>query len=286
MAKFEPFIITLCKVMIQCSNIFPLISTQERGNYMSQKVKQAIAATRAGKSKEAQVLLTQVLQENPDNTQAWYLLSLLVDSSSKKQAYLNKVVALDPNHEKAQQALASLQVVEEIETSGEETAVSPPPSLPIEEDAAPAIEVDAESLPDWLKETQPVQVAESAEQEILPEAEPSSDEEIPDWLKGTMEESWVESEQPTLVSEQKPELKAENDPIIEQEDTFTFDDGERVVDIGTDSEDDKLAVTASAQKAKDESSTSTWDRLLWALIAGAIIILLLMGYLIISGSIN
>ena len=254
---------------------------------MSQKVKQAIAATRAGKSKEAQVLLTQVLQEDPNNTQAWYLLSLLVDSPTKKQAYLNKVVALDPSHEKAQQALANLQMVKEVETVAEpvveETAVSTPPPPIIEKTPTPMPEADEESIPDWLKDAQPVQVADAAEQADLAEAEPSSDEEIPDWLKGTMEESWVESEQPTLVSEKTPEPQEETDTIIEQEDTFTVDDGEFVVDIGTESEAAETTEKQAAPATNEKPATAVWDRLLWALIVGAIIILLLMGYLVLTG---
>ena len=86
---------------------------------MSDKLQQAIQATRAGDKKNAQFLLTQAIQEDPDNPQSWYLLSLLVDDKEKKQSYLTKVLDLDPDHAKAHQQLVTLT----------ETAVFTPESI-------------------------------------------------------------------------------------------------------------------------------------------------------------
>ncbi len=246
---------------------------------MSQKLKQAIAATRAGQSKDAQVLLTQVLQENPNNTQAWYLLSLLVDSPTKKQAYLKKVVALEPTHEKAQQALAQLQ--QEVEMAVEETAVpTPAPVLPA---------ADEEPIPDWLAGTQPVVTEPTPETATFSEAAPDSPEEIPDWLKGTVEDGWVESEQPTLVSERKPETTEEASSKV-LEDALSMDNESILATVSEESElveklaadSKKTAKTSLSTTSKTQSSTAIWDRLLWILIAGAIIILLLMIYMLFS----
>jgi len=259
---------------------------------MSQKLKQAIAATRAGQSKEAQVLLAQVLQENPNNTQAWYLLSLLVDSPSKKQAYLNKVVALDPTHEKAEQALVQLQAlpeVPEVSEIVEETAVSLPHPVLSATDDEPDFTSEAgeEPIPDWLADVKPV-VTETEEADFV-EAEPSSYEDIPDWLKGTMENGWVESEQPTLVSEQKPEniLESTSEFI---EDSPSLADDSILAALSDIPEPEKAsptslksgAKTTSTTSAKKQSSTATWDRLLWILIAGAMIILMIMVYMLLS----
>lgn len=76
---------------------------------MNEKLQQAITAVRNGQENEAQLLLAQVLKEDPQETQAWFLLSTLVDSEQKKKAYLGKVLALDPGHPMAKKMLARLQ---------------------------------------------------------------------------------------------------------------------------------------------------------------------------------
>jgi len=83
---------------------------------MNPKLQQAMSAAREGRSKEAQVLLTQILSQDPEEAQAWFLLSHLVDSEQKQLAYLKKVLALDPHHEKAAQRLAHLEREPELQT--------------------------------------------------------------------------------------------------------------------------------------------------------------------------
>jgi len=82
---------------------------------MNQKLQQAMVAAQSGNSREAQVLLTQLLSEDPEEVQAWFLLSQLVDSEQKQLAYLNKVLELDPSHEKAAELLSRLEMREELE---------------------------------------------------------------------------------------------------------------------------------------------------------------------------
>ncbi|MCP4425612.1 MAG: hypothetical protein GY803_14045 [Chloroflexi bacterium] len=76
---------------------------------MNEKLQQAMIAARNGQATEAQLLLTEVLKEDPGETQAWFLLSNLVESKQKKVAYLSKTLALDPQHDMAKQMLARLQ---------------------------------------------------------------------------------------------------------------------------------------------------------------------------------
>jgi len=144
---------------------------------MNQKLQQAIAATRAGQKREAQLLLTQVLQEEPDEVHAWYLLGLLVESPHKQRAYLGKALALDPDHEKARQHLARLQT------------------------AAPPIDVEVETLE---KETP----AEAGEAETAPSAtlDVLDDSGVPDWLQEAGGESWIEAAEAGQVEEaEEPE---------------------------------------------------------------------------------
>lgn len=79
---------------------------------MNPKLQQAMVAARSGQEKTAQFLLTQVLKDDPDEVQAWFLLSHLVDSDQRQRAYLQKTVSLDPSHEIAMQRLEELDRVE------------------------------------------------------------------------------------------------------------------------------------------------------------------------------
>lgn len=234
---------------------------------MSQKLKQAITATRAGQPKEAQILLAQLLQENPNNTQAWYLLSLLVDSPTKKQAYLQKVVALDPTHEKAHEQLAQLQTLPEAEMPVVKTAApTPEPSLP-----------PAKAAADWA-------------------ADERDAESIPDWLKETVDNVWIESEQPTLVSEQIPETIRETSSQ-KLANISTAD--ESIAASAAKASAAKAPASVSALKkskpaaspaaspaappaSKSQPSTALMNSILWILIAGAVITFILLLYMIFS----
>lgn len=110
---------------------------------MSDKVQQAITATRAGQKREAQQLLAEALEENPNNEHAWFLLGNLVDSPEKRKAYLGKVLAINPAYEKARQQYA--QVQQQIERSSN-WAETPGKGM----ETAVAEELSA--VPDWLTE--------------------------------------------------------------------------------------------------------------------------------------
>lgn len=158
---------------------------------MNQNLQQAIAAARSGNHKKAQYLLTQTLQENPEETQAWYLLSLLVDSEDKQIAYLNQVLALDPTHEKAQERLAALTAV--------------PTPMPTSPDDLPLAEQESgDLLPEWMADDLPDTAVETPfEAEELPEASAElEEEELPDWLQESVEDEWAwaeEEEEETAV---------------------------------------------------------------------------------------
>jgi cytochrome c-type biogenesis protein CcmH/NrfG len=134
---------------------------------MNLKLQQAINATREGQSKEAQVLLTQVLTEDPEEVQAWFLLSLLVDSEQKQIAYLRKVLELDPQHEKAAHRLAQLEAVAEPET-GAEPELQPLPTWVTEADGESGLEATLFTH-DFLEERERAQ----EEPSTLPAAAPS-----------------------------------------------------------------------------------------------------------------
>ena len=99
---------------------------------MKQKLQQAIIAARSGQTTEAQILLTQAIQDDPNDANSWFLLSTLVDSDQKKTAYLSKVLTLDANHVKAKEQLARLTDSEEpdIALRGDTAVYTSEPSLP------------------------------------------------------------------------------------------------------------------------------------------------------------
>ena len=118
---------------------------------MSEKLQQAIAATRAGQKRNAQLLLTEELQANPDNEHAWFLLGNLVDSPEKRMAYLGKALTLNPQYEKAKQQLAQIQrQIILLPDLSESTSDEEEPILiatPADDNAA-----QPTALPDWLEE--------------------------------------------------------------------------------------------------------------------------------------
>ena len=63
---------------------------------MTATLQEAIAAARDGDTERAQLLAAEVVQDNPDDANAWYLLSQLVESDGRRAAYLSKTLALDP----------------------------------------------------------------------------------------------------------------------------------------------------------------------------------------------
>lgn len=193
---------------------------------MNEKLQQAISAARNGQKTEAQLLLTEVLQDDPNETQAWFLLSTLVDSKQKKAAYLGKVLTLEPNHEMAHAMLDRLQ--EEVELAPEAEMEVEPEGLFDESVVEAAAEFDefageaeptpvvvsantadflaqekGDTLPDWLIEEDGLEF--TAEQEPVLEAEDAEDKaadesEIPDWLQDEVPDSWADEEKDAVAT--------------------------------------------------------------------------------------
>lgn len=142
---------------------------------MDKKLKEAIAAARTGDKESAQRQLTDLLKNDPNQVQGWYLLSLLVDSPQKQAAYLGKTLALNPNHEKARAQLAALQAAGPLAAS---TTMREETSQPMDVLA----QSETDDLPDWLREADGE--SETTAVPAKPAAETAvPDENLPDWLK-------------------------------------------------------------------------------------------------------
>jgi ferric-dicitrate binding protein FerR (iron transport regulator) len=110
---------------------------------MTATLEEAIAAVKRGETERAQLLTAEFIRDNPDDANAWYLLSQLVDSDTRRTAYLNKALALDPAHERARAELGALAIG---------SAPQPEPMAvfePVMSDTAPDI------VPEWLQPLSP-----------------------------------------------------------------------------------------------------------------------------------
>jgi hypothetical protein len=132
---------------------------------MDLKLQQALAATRAGSPETAQIYLAELIQEKPDEPDAWFLLSYLVDSSDRQARYLQQVLALDANHGLAREHLERLMIPgvpapvirngkaqPASSSNGDHTAVSSASSAAPSSSSASVEAIAAEQLPEWLQD--------------------------------------------------------------------------------------------------------------------------------------
>lgn len=191
---------------------------------MNEQFQQAVVASRAGQIKEAQFLLTQSLQEDSSNANAWLLLSQLVDSKEKQQSYLAKAVALDPEHELANEyrtsleedvAVATLPVVEDVDEMADLEAI-------LDEDVDdPLSDLDESSMDDWLSAAVAADSGDDEDEsldavdaidfaELLDESDEEMEEEAA--VETVADEPIAPEEKQEVVAEKKEEETAVVDP--------------------------------------------------------------------------
>src|SRR5262245_28000469 len=66
---------------------------------------QGIAAFKAKNKEQARQLLSQAVQQNPNDEQAWYYLAAAVDDLAQRKMCLERVLAINPNNTNARQVL-------------------------------------------------------------------------------------------------------------------------------------------------------------------------------------
>ncbi len=71
-------------------------------------VQQGIAAYKAGNKEEAVRLLSEALRENRQDENAWLYLGAAIDDPGRKRQAFEQVLAINPDNEKAKNALARL----------------------------------------------------------------------------------------------------------------------------------------------------------------------------------
>jgi len=90
---------------------------------LSETLQKGIKAARRGHAEPAQKLLSQVVQADPNNEEAWLWLSRVLEEPQHRSQCLQKVLEINPNNSWAAQQLAELQGA---------TATPAPPPLPTE----------------------------------------------------------------------------------------------------------------------------------------------------------
>jgi hypothetical protein len=238
---------------------------------MNEKLQQAITASRTGQKREAQHLLTQLLKENPQEAQGWFLLSHLVDSEQKQVAYLSKTVALNPAHEKARQRLERLTAPVLGIPFSPPSAGKPTPeaadltALPISSSELDFLEQEkGETVPDWMADDVIDQVgpvtAEAAPTIITPSPDVTVTD-LPDWLQQGVDDTWAERQ--TAGEEPAPPMP---EPTAES--------------LAPDTTTKALVVTKPAKSAPTPAEqVVTLTRVMMALILLAAIVFILLVYM-------
>ena len=98
-------------------------------------LEQAAAEIKLGHKNEAQRLLAQAVQQDPNNSSAWFGLAIVLSDESKKKDCLKRVLALKPDHERARAMLAKLDAPAVVQ----EAVIPTPPVEPTPAEPAPAI---------------------------------------------------------------------------------------------------------------------------------------------------
>ena len=89
-----------------------------------------ISATQAGDREAAHTWLTQAVNREEDNLEAWLWLSRVVDTPEDQETCYENILALDPNNIETQSQLATLQQLREVANT------NPWADVPVEESEA------------------------------------------------------------------------------------------------------------------------------------------------------
>jgi len=98
----------------------------------NQLIQQSIEQGKIGNKTEARRILAQVVQQEPKNARAWYLLSQVVEKQDQAVYCLNKVLEIDPQNQQAAERLRQNKMTTspQAEEAQVPAAPTPPPVQP------------------------------------------------------------------------------------------------------------------------------------------------------------
>lgn len=96
---------------------------------MTNKLKTAIEAIKAGDKDKARQLLDDILSDDPNNEQAWLWMTRVVDSVSEQRSCLENVLELNPDNQAAIQALKKIKTRSQVKKSSPSKTPDPRRSL-------------------------------------------------------------------------------------------------------------------------------------------------------------
>jgi len=76
---------------------------------MSGDLQNAISLIKSGHKEEAQTILIQILEDDPQNEKAWIWMSAVVDTDEMRLECLDEVLKINPNNQAAQKGAAKLR---------------------------------------------------------------------------------------------------------------------------------------------------------------------------------
>lgn len=246
---------------------------------MDIKLQRAVVAAREGKKETAQVLLADLIQENPADADAWFLLSHLVDSEERQRAYLKRTLILDPNYEKAQQRLQQLDrsaatALSDVEEAAKPIVQTPEPQVVVEEQAAPEEQPAAPVPIEVVEETAEPETAEPLP--VVFEAPQSIDADAADADVVAVEVVSETTAAPPAQPERESDLQPLGTPKRERP-RQTGPKRETTAPVTAERETD-------VEPQEETEEEGTWlTRLLLALIIIAILVLAYLVYTILTG---
>ena len=111
-------------------------------------VNEAIQALKAGEKAKARGMLMAILNDEPQNEEAWLVLSAAVDDPERKRQCLETVLELNPDNEVARRGLGRLQSpAEQIEEAAAEPPAPPDAVVADATEPQPAAPAPAEPAP-------------------------------------------------------------------------------------------------------------------------------------------
>jgi len=74
-------------------------------------IRQAVEAIKQGNKSNARTLLEPIVKNDSNNEEAWFLLAHVAQTPEQARTYLERVISINPNNERAKQQLQKLHTI-------------------------------------------------------------------------------------------------------------------------------------------------------------------------------